>query len=73
MLHQLLILAAAEAKPDKTAFYIGGGVLAAWAVVLGALGMTQPDFPSSQGAARGVMGISVALTLVALATVLATP
>jgi hypothetical protein len=73
MLHQLLILAAAEAKPDKTAFYIGGGVLAAWAVVLGALGMTQPDFPSSQGAARGVMGISVALTLAAMVTVLATP
>ncbi len=72
MLLALLSLAAEEAEPSKTAFYVGGGLLAAWAVVLGALGMTQPDFPRSDGAARGVMGISVALTLVALVTVLVT-
>jgi hypothetical protein len=72
MLLALLSLAAEEAEPSKTAFYVGGGLLAGWAVVLGALGMTQPDFPSSEGAARGVMGISVALTLVAIITVLVT-
>jgi hypothetical protein len=72
MLLALLSLAAEEAEPSKTAFYVGGGLLAGWAVVLGALGMTQPDFPSNEGAARGVMGISVALTLVAIITMLVT-
>ena len=35
MVHALLVLAAEEAEPSKTAFYICGGLLAAWAVVLG--------------------------------------
>lgn len=72
MLHALLSLAAEAHEPDKTAFYVGGGLLAAWAVVLGALGMTQPDFPKTEGATRGVMGIGVLLTIVAVITVLAT-
>lgn len=72
MLHALLLLATEEAESSKTAFYIGGGALAAWAVVLGAIGMTQPDFPKTDGAARGVMGIGVVLTLAALVTVLIT-
>ncbi len=72
MLHALLILATEEAEPSKTAFYVGGGALAAWAVVLGAIGMTQPDFPKTDGAARGVMGIGVLLTLAAFVTVLVT-
>lgn len=72
MFHALLTLAAAEAKPSKTAFYVGGGVLVGWAVLLAAIGMTQPEFPRSGGAARGVMGISGVLTLVALVTILLT-
>jgi len=73
MLHALLTLASEEAaETSKTAFYVGGGLLAAWAVVLGAVGMTQPEFPKTEGAARGVMGIGVLLTIVALATVLMT-
>ncbi len=72
MFHALLTLASEEAEPSKTAFYVGGGLLAGWAVVLGAIGMTQPEFPGSTGAARGVMGISGVLTLVALITVLIT-
>lgn len=72
MLLALLSLAAEEAEPSKTAFYVGGGLLVGWAIVLGVLGMMQPDFPSSEGAARGVMGVSAVLTLVALVTVLIT-
>lgn len=72
MLHAFLTIAAEHVEPDKTAFYIGGGALAAWAVILGALGMTQPEFPKSEGAARGVMAISVVLTIAAMVTVLAT-
>lgn len=72
MLLALLTLASEEAEPSKTAFYVGGGLLATWAVVLGAVGMTQPEFPKTDGAARGVMGLGVLLTVVALATVLLT-
>jgi plastocyanin len=58
------VLAAGE--PSKTPFYVAGGVLVAWAVLLAVGGMTRPDFPGSAAAQRGVMALSavlVALTL----------
>ena len=61
MLHALVTLAAEtaeHAEPSKTAFYIAGGALAGWAVVLSVIGLRQPAFPANQGAARGVMAIS---------------
>jgi hypothetical protein len=73
MLHAFLILAAEHVEPDKTAFYIGGGALAVWAVLVAALGITQPEFPKTEGAARGVMLISLLLTVATMVTVLATP
>jgi hypothetical protein len=72
MLHALLLLAAEEAEPSKTAFYIAGGALAVWAVVLAAIGMTQPGFPTSSGAARGVMALSAVLMLGAMVTAVVT-
>jgi hypothetical protein len=72
MVHALLLLAAAAAEPSKTAFYIAGGALAAWAVVLTAIGMTQPDFPSNEGASRGVMALSVLLVAATMAAAVAT-
>ena len=64
----LLVLAAEEAESSKTAFYVGGGVLAVWAVVLALIGLSRPGFPATEGAARGVYGISAVLVLVAMAT-----
>lgn len=75
MLTALLSLAAAvseRVEPDKTAYYIAAGVLAGWAVLVGALGMMRPDFPKSSGATRGVMGIGIFLTIAAMVSVLAT-
>ncbi len=72
MLPAILALASETAEPSKTAFYVGGGLLAGWAVVLSVVGMTQPDFPRSDGATRGVMGIGLVLTVVAMVTVLIT-
>ncbi len=66
MVHALLVLAAAEAEPSKTGFYLCGGILAAWAVVLGFVGLRSPDFPGSDGAARGVMAISAVLVVAAM-------
>jgi len=63
MVHALLVLAAEEAEPSKTAFYLCGGVLAAWAVVLGFLGLRSPEFPGGERGARGVMGISSVLVV----------
>jgi hypothetical protein len=72
-MHALLVLAAEAAEEtSKTAFYLAGGALAAWAVILAAVGLTRPEFPGSDGAARGVMAISTVLVLAALAAAVAT-
>ncbi len=55
------------ATVSKTPFYIAGGALALWAVVLSALGLTRPNFPSGARGARGVMTISFVLMVVAIA------
>jgi hypothetical protein len=65
-----LLLAAGE--PSKVPFYLAGGALAAWAVVLAALGLTRPSFPYSNRGARGVMLISLVLMLLAIAMAIAT-
>ena len=49
-----------------TAFYIAGGLLAFWAVVLSLLGITREGFPKTDGSARIVMAVSVLLTLAAI-------
>jgi len=72
MVHALLVLAAEEAEPSKTPFYLVGGVLVAWAIALTALGMTQPKFPGSDQAARGVMAISFLLVLATAASAVLT-
>ncbi len=64
----LLVLAAEEAESSKAAFYIGGGVLAVWAVVLSVIGLSRPGFPGSKGAARGVYAISGLLVAFAAVT-----
>ena len=68
----LLVLAAEEAEPTKTAFYLGGGLLALWAVVLALVGLSRPGFPATAGAARGVYGVSALLVAVAAAAAIIT-
>lgn len=66
-MHALLVLAAeAGEESSHTPFYVLGGLLAIWAVALGAYGLSRPDFPAP-GAARGVMGISAVLVVATLA------
>lgn len=71
MLHALFVLAAEvaeEAEPSKTAFYICGGALAAWAVILGLVGLKSADFPGSTSAARGIMTLTAVLMVAAMVT-----
>jgi plastocyanin len=54
--------------PSKVPFYVAGGLLAGWAVLLGLTGLRYPDFPGTAGRARLVMlttGLLVAATLTA--------
>ncbi len=43
------------AAPSKLPFYIAGGLLAAWAVLLAGWGITHAEFPGSEGRGRLVM------------------
>ncbi len=75
MLHAFLALAAEaadEAEPSKVPFYVAGGAFAVWAVVLGVIGLRQPEFPRVPGAARGVMTISLVLAAASMATAVLT-
>jgi hypothetical protein len=72
MVHALLVFAAEEAEPSKTAFYVCGGLLASWAVVLGVLGLRSPEFPGGASAARGVMAISAVLVVATMAAAVIT-
>lgn len=71
-MHALLVLASEGAESSKTAFYVAGGALAAWAVILSAVGLSRPEFPGSDGVARGVMAISTVLVIAAAAAAVAT-
>jgi hypothetical protein len=56
-----------SATISKVPFYIAGGALAAWAVILAALGLNRPGFPGGLRGQRGVIAISAVLMLVTIA------
>jgi hypothetical protein len=62
----MLALVLASAEPSKVPFYIAGAVLAIWAVALGAIGMTQPEFPGTVTRMRAVIGITLVLAVVVI-------
>jgi hypothetical protein len=70
----LLVLAATEGEEtSKTAFYLLGGLLAAFAVVIAAIGIARHEhFPPSRGAARGVMGLAALLVVGAMGSAVLT-
>jgi hypothetical protein len=74
MVHALLVFAATEGEEtSKTLFYVMGGVLAAWAVLVSAVGITRhATFPPGRGAATGVMLVSLILVAGAMASAIIT-
>jgi hypothetical protein len=75
-MHALIaLITAAESgaeESSKTAFYICGGLLAAWAVVLSVIGMSSETFPGTVGAKRGVIAITLVFVAAAMATAVIT-
>jgi hypothetical protein len=69
-----LVFAATEGEESsKTFFYVAGGVLAAFAVVISIIGIRGIDrFPASKGQARGVIGLAALLVLVTMASAIVT-
>jgi hypothetical protein len=63
---------AVEEETSKTLFYVLGLVAAGWAIVLFALGMRSSTFPSSDGALRGVIAVSVLVVIGAMASAVIT-
>jgi hypothetical protein len=75
-MHALTALVlAAEAggqEKSKTVFYLFGGLLVVWAVVLSGIGMASATFPATVGAKRGVIGLTALLMAAAMATAVIT-
>jgi hypothetical protein len=62
----------AAAESSHVPFFIAGGVLALWAVVVSYIGLNRPAFPFSAGGQRAVIGISFTLAAVAVAMAIVT-
>jgi plastocyanin len=61
------------AEKSKVPFYVAGGVLVAWALVVSlALGLRRPEFPGGQAGERAVIAISVVLVLAAVSSAVLT-
>ena len=68
---QLMPILAAE--KSKVPFYIAGGVLVAWALIVSVgLGLRRPDFPGGLSGQRAVIAISAVLVLGAVSTAVIT-
>jgi plastocyanin len=68
--HLVPVLAA---EKSKTAYYIAGGLLVAWALIVSVLfGLRKPDFPGSLGGQRIVMAITAVLVIGAASTAVIT-
>jgi hypothetical protein len=52
---------------SKAPFYIAGGVLAVYAVLLAALGITRPNFPANIRGERLIIVVSLVLVLITVA------
>jgi hypothetical protein len=61
--------AGAEHEKSELPFFLIGGCLALFAVVISVIGFKRPDFPGSAAAARGVMGLGVTLVLATMAAI----
>jgi hypothetical protein len=62
----------AVTEPSKAAFFIAGGLLATWAVVLSAIGLSRPEFPGNSRGQLAVILLTAVLVATAMTTAVAT-
>jgi hypothetical protein len=67
---QLLVAAASETS--KVPFYICGGAVAVWAVLLSGIGLSRPEFPNNPTGQRGVIAVSFVLIVLAIGAAILT-
>ena len=75
MLNALIVFASTEGgeESSKTLFYLAGGLLAIFAVVISAIGIRGiGSFPKDKGQTRGVIGLAALLVLFAAASAIIT-
>jgi hypothetical protein len=72
-MHALVTFAAAEEETSKTAYYVAGSVLAAFAVIISAIGIRGHEtFPPSRGASRAVIALAALLVAATMAAAVLT-
>jgi plastocyanin len=66
-MHTIALVLAAE--KSKVPFYVAGGILIVWALVLSlGVGMRRPGFPASASGQRAIMAVSGVLVIAAIVT-----
>ena len=53
-------------QPHEVPFYVAGGLLALFAVLVSVLGLRRPDFPGGARGGRGVIALGAALVAAAV-------
>ena len=61
--------AAEEHHKSELPFFVAGGLLATFAVIISVFGFKKPDFPANAVAARGVMTTGIVLVAAAMAMI----
>ena len=67
----VLLLTAAD-EPSKVPFFIIGGALAVYAVVLATIGIQRPHFPGGASGQRGVIGLTLVMVVLAVGAAILT-
>jgi hypothetical protein len=67
-----LLLITAAGEPSKVPFFIIGGALAVYAVILATIGIRQPNFPFNQRGQRGVIAMTAVIAVLAVAAAILT-
>jgi hypothetical protein len=66
------LLLAASDTASKVPFYICGGAVALWAVLLAGIGLSRPEFPGNRTGERGVIAITFVLIVLAIGAAILT-
>jgi hypothetical protein len=67
----VLLLTAAD-ETSKVPFFIIGGALAVYAVVLATIGIQRPNFPGGASGQRGVIGLTLVMVVLAIGAAILT-